>query len=270
MVSRMMVPVDLVTPAPRIPEKSPLDTHLEGHRGAQTIINALHNDGVHWTKLKDDALGTVRKCPDCQKFNIAKHGYNPLTSIYADAPWEHISIDTAGPFPTSLQGNQYIPIIVDVFIRFCVIKALPDKSSLAIALALRSILSLFGRPKIIQSNTGTEYVNEIVKLLQGKEEDWGLYVDNTQKALNNTHTALHSTRLFSLMHARRPNENKDYSNVLDKAHSPETRNQLVTRINEINDTVLPAIRERNKASQAAAQDKFNLSHRILTDIPAGS
>ncbi|KAG1536218.1 hypothetical protein G6F49_013025 [Rhizopus delemar] len=162
LTSRMMMPADLMTPAPEDRQKLLMDTHLEGHRGAQAIVTALHSDGIHWTKLKEDALEIIRSCPDCQKFNIAKHGYNPLTSIYADAPWDHICIDTAGPFPTSVQGNQYILLVVDVFTRYCVLKALPDKSSLTIALALRSILSLFGRPKIIQSDNGTEYVNEIL------------------------------------------------------------------------------------------------------------
>ncbi|KAG0887979.1 hypothetical protein G6F33_012704 [Rhizopus arrhizus] len=64
--------------------------------------------------------------------------------------------------------------------------------------------------------------NILHKRLQGRTEDWDLYVDSTQEALNNTHTALHGTRPFSLMFARRPNENKDYNNVLDKTKSPET------------------------------------------------
>ncbi|KAG1302497.1 hypothetical protein G6F64_010873 [Rhizopus arrhizus] len=72
------------------------------------------------------------------------------------------------------------------------------------------------------------------------------------------------------MFARRPNENKDYNNVLDKTKSPETMKQLETRINEFNDTVLPAIREKIKTSQAASRDKFNQTHRILSDIPTGS
>ncbi|KAG0804014.1 hypothetical protein G6F19_014219 [Rhizopus arrhizus] len=46
--------------------------------------------------------------------------------------------------------------------------------------------------------------------------------------------------------------------------------QLETRINEFNDTVLPAIREKIKTSQAASRDKFNQTHRILSDIPTGS
>ncbi|KAG1443896.1 hypothetical protein G6F55_012513 [Rhizopus delemar] len=79
----MMMPADLMTPAPEDRQKLLMDTHLEGHRGAQAIVTALHSEGIHWTKLKEDTLEIIRSCPDCQKFNIAKHGYNPLTSIYS-------------------------------------------------------------------------------------------------------------------------------------------------------------------------------------------
>ncbi|KAG1412531.1 hypothetical protein G6F58_007964 [Rhizopus delemar] len=307
MTTRMMMPDDLVTPAPEERQELLLKTHLEGHRGSQAMVTTLHSEGIHWTNLKQDALDCVNSCPDCQKFNIAKHGYHPLSSIYADAPWDHICIDTAGPMTTSIQGNNYILVVVDVFTRFCILKAMPDKSSHTIALALRSILSLFGRPKIIQSDNGTEYVNEIIrkftevsgidhrlitayhprsngiaerwvgktkniiyKRLQGKNDDWDLYLDSTQEALNNTPTALHDTRPFSLMFARRPNQFKDYSDVSIPTNYNETRKQFNGHITKFNNTVLPAIREKIKTSQTAAENKFNKSHRIIKEIPSGS
>ncbi|KAG1372076.1 hypothetical protein G6F61_011368 [Rhizopus arrhizus] len=177
---------------------------------------------------------------------------------------------------------------------------MPDKSSHTIALALRSILSLFGRPKIIQSDNGTEYVNEIIRKftevsgidhplmtayhprsngiaerwvgktkniiherLQGKNDDWDLYLDSTQEALNNTPTALHDTRPFSLMLARRPNQFKNYSDVSIPTNYNETRKQF-------NNTVLPAIREKIKTSQTVAENKFNKSRRIIKEISSGS
>ncbi|KAG1304774.1 hypothetical protein G6F62_015675 [Rhizopus arrhizus] len=50
-----------MTPAPEDRQKLLMDTHLEGHRGAQAIVTALHSDGIHWTKLKEDALETIRE-----------------------------------------------------------------------------------------------------------------------------------------------------------------------------------------------------------------
>ncbi|KAG0863342.1 hypothetical protein G6F16_011875 [Rhizopus arrhizus] len=271
------------------------------------MVTTLHSEGIHWANLKQDALDCVNSCPDCQMFNIAKHGYHPLSSIYADAPWDHICIDTAGPMTTSVQGSNYILVVVDVFTRFCVLKAMPDKPSHTIAFALRSILSLFGRPKIIQSDNGTKYVNEIIckstevsgiyhrliaayhprsngiaerwvgktkniiyKRLQGKNDDWDLYLDSTQEALNNTPTALHNTSPFSLMFARRPNQFKDYSDVSIPTNYNETRKQFNGHITKFNNTVLPAIREKIKTSQTAAENKFNKSHRIIKEIPSGS
>jgi hypothetical protein len=163
MTTRMIMPDDLVTPAPEERQELLLKTHPEGYRGSQAIVTTLHSEGIHWTNLKQDALDCVNSCPDSQKFNIAKHGYHPLSLIYADTPWDHICIDTAGPMTTSVQRSNYILVVVDVFTRFCILKAMPDKASHTIALALRSTLSPFGRPKIIQSDNGTEYVDEIIR-----------------------------------------------------------------------------------------------------------
>ncbi|KAG1488265.1 hypothetical protein G6F47_013816 [Rhizopus delemar] len=60
----MMMPADLMTPAPEDRQKLLMDTHLEGHRGAQAIVTALHSDGIHWTKLKEDALEIIRTVAD--------------------------------------------------------------------------------------------------------------------------------------------------------------------------------------------------------------
>ncbi|KAG1137063.1 hypothetical protein G6F37_011326 [Rhizopus arrhizus] len=165
---------------------------------------------------------------------------------------------------------------------------MPDKSSHTIALALRSIISLFGRPKIIQSDNGTKYVNEIIRKFtevsgidhrlmttyhprsNGKNDGWDLYLDSIQEALNNTPTALHDTRPFSLMLARRPNQFKDYSDVSIPTNYNETRKQFNGHITKFNNTVLPAIREKIKTSQTAAENKFNKSHRIIKEIPSGS
>ncbi|KAF7720347.1 hypothetical protein EC973_000552, partial [Apophysomyces ossiformis] len=70
-----------------------LQAHLNGHFGAEAIVNAIHSDGMHWENLKRDALNAVASCPECQRFNIAKHRYHPLCSITANAPGDYWAID---------------------------------------------------------------------------------------------------------------------------------------------------------------------------------
>lgn len=59
---------------------------LCGHCGADAIVQIVHNNGLHWPNLKQRAVETVKSCPECQKFNIAKSGCHPLRTMTADHP----------------------------------------------------------------------------------------------------------------------------------------------------------------------------------------
>ena len=80
-------------------------------------------------------------------------------------PFDHISIDLAGPFETSHVGNSYILLLVDVATRFTILRTVLNKNASSIAQELFNILSLVGFPKIIQSDNGTEFVNTVIQNL---------------------------------------------------------------------------------------------------------
>lgn len=46
--------------------------HLFGHFGANAMVQALHSNGIHWPNINKEAADTVKKCTECQKFNIVK------------------------------------------------------------------------------------------------------------------------------------------------------------------------------------------------------
>lgn len=306
---RMFKPLESITP--RETERKNLleTTHIKhAHCGSKALVDALHNDGLHWNNIKEDALNTVKQCSTCQKFNIAKHGFHPLQSIYAENPMDHICIDTAGPMPaTSHNGNNYMLIVVDVFTRYCVVKPMPDKSALSVTLCLVDIFANYGPPKIIQHDNGTEYVNELVRLflqhsgvedrcvspynpranglaerwiqkvknvvykrLEGNDKDWEFYIPSTMYALNNTATKLHASKPFSLMFARRANEFQNYQHTVDKTTKRDTVTKRDQYLNDYHNIVIPAIRERIQHTQQAEQGKFGQSHNIIKEIPVGA
>ena len=307
-VHRLVKPADMMTP-PDEERRNLLDqTHLLGHFGADAIVNALHADGIHWQRLKEDALETVKRCPECLHFNIAKHGYHPLKSITANLPGDHWAIDLAGPFATSHKGNNYLLVMVDICSRFCLLRAIPDKTSLTIADQLINIFCDFGLPKILQSDNGKEFVNELVKLftekagidhrlvtpyhprangvaekwvhtakeiinkrLNGAKKDWDIYVPSTQLAMNCKYASLHNSRPFALMFARQPNDFQDFREVtIDEDHSIPDAPNTIDRIEQMENIVFPAIREKIQAVQAAERGKFDKNHRIINEFPPGS
>ncbi|KAG9060785.1 hypothetical protein KI688_008866 [Linnemannia hyalina] len=67
-----------------------------------------------WPNLAKDCLEYVQRCQECQRVNIARKGYHPLTAIHAQLPGEHMAVDLTGPFPVESDGNLFLLILVDV------------------------------------------------------------------------------------------------------------------------------------------------------------
>ncbi|CEG80192.1 hypothetical protein RMATCC62417_14561 [Rhizopus microsporus] len=119
---RMFKPLESITPY-ETERKNLLETmHIKHeHCDSKALVDALHNGGLHWNNIKEDALKTAKQRSVCQKFNIATHGFHPLQLIYAENPMDHICIDITDPMSaTSHSGNSYLLIIVDVFTRYCI------------------------------------------------------------------------------------------------------------------------------------------------------
>src|SRR5262249_25592840 len=127
-------------------------------------------------------------------------------------------------------------------------KAIPDKCMETIAALWLDIFTTFGFPKIIQSDNGTEFVNQavaklveaskvdhrlispyhprangvaeravktviatITKLLTGVKNQWDAYVPFVQYCLNQKVAERHRHRPFSVMFGRQANGFADFS-----------------------------------------------------------
>jgi putative transposase len=221
--------------------------HSLGHFGADAIVRAVHELGMHWPKLKENAVELVKQCQQCMQYNITRKGYHPLKSITSNGPGEHWAIDLAGPFPTSHRGNHYLFVMVDIFSKYVILEAIPDKTSVTIARVLVNTFCKFGFPKVLQSDNGTEFINELVQLvcresridhrlvtpyhprangaaermvqtttlvlkkeLNSQLKDWDEYVPMVAYATNAKIAPLHNSAPFSLMFFRRLNGFIDY------------------------------------------------------------
>src|SRR3990167_470739 len=96
------------------------------------------------------------------KIQYPKKGFHPLKSIEAELPMDHIGIDLAGPLPTTEDGYNYVLVVIDVCTKFTFLRALKSKLATEIAQSLFELFCDVGFPKIIQSDNGREFVNEIM------------------------------------------------------------------------------------------------------------
>lgn len=151
--------------APPIEKRHKLlrDAHNFGHFGTESVVQRLHEDGLHWTGIFTEAKKIVSGCVDCARHNIARRGYHPLKSIVAAEPFAHIASDMAGPFSVTANQNIYILIVVDICTRYIIARALPNKQSDTVANVLCQIFGDYGlASQLIVTDNGREYKNSLM------------------------------------------------------------------------------------------------------------
>ncbi|CDH52554.1 hypothetical protein RO3G_11965 [Lichtheimia corymbifera JMRC:FSU:9682] len=155
---------DYIEPPPEARHQLLLESHLLGHFGADAIVNDIHMKGMHWQHIKNDALRLTQSCAKCLQVNTIRRGYNPLRPISCEIAGDHWSIDLAGRLEKTKRGNEYLLIMVDICTRFCLLKPIPDKTATTIVTQLIDAFTTFGIPRIVSSDNGTEFSNELMDL----------------------------------------------------------------------------------------------------------
>ena len=216
----------------------------------------------------------------------------------------HVSIDLLGPMPTTLDGFNYILILVDVCSRFTILRPLVDKSAESVARALFQIFTDFGFPKILQSDNGKEFVNDTIegltktcgimkrltspyhpranglsdrfiqtalsilkKELYGNLKEWKNILPIIQLMMNDKISTIHNSAPFSIMFARKLNPFADYSKIL--AENANNSILLNHRLKFIQKILYPTIESKMLASQASMKKKFD-ENKSIVDFPVGS
>lgn len=279
--------------------------HQRGHLGAADMARLIKSaKKVTWPNIVKDCQHFVSCCIDCQRFNIGKHGFHPPKNLTALLPFDHLVIDLKS-MPMSKNGNTCYLLIVDVATRFLFIRPLPDKNRYTIARCLFRIFCDVGFPKILQSDNGGEFVNEvldalkklsnidsrliapyhhranglversigstsnaILKSLQGMISHWDEYTSSIQYYYNTRVLELHGSSPYSLLFARQPNDWIDYRDVALVEEGDEKRKSRLLFLNSI---VFPEIHEKVKRKLKDRNEYFMKKNRILrTEYPVGS
>ena len=280
--------------------------HLFGHFGREAIYRSLYNKKLWWPKMRMDIQSVIADCDACNRFVVVKAGYDPAQFIHASGPWDHIQVDTSVHLPASPDGYTALMVVIDVFTGYIVLRPLKSNTAEAVARKLWKIFCTLGLPKIIQSDNGSEYVNDtlralvkitgldhrlispynpradgkversigsvmqiIKKLLHGSEKHWPLFVPFAQLSFNRKVTNLTGSSPFSLMFGRAPNEIKDYS------HEPATEISLddwKSHQEKIVSLIYPGIGDRILRSKDKMIQTLNKHrHTLLSEkIPAGA
>lgn len=280
--------------------------HLFGHFGREAIFKSLFNKQIWWPKMREDIQSIISDCDACNRFVVVKAGYNPAQFIHASGPWEHIQLDTSVHLPQSPDGYTALLVIIDVFTGYVILKPVHTTTAEIIARKLWKVFCILGLPKIIQSDNGPEFVNDIMrilikltgidhrlispynpradgkversigsvmsiikKLLHGSERHWPLFVPFAQLSFNRKITSLTGSSPFSLMFGRAPNEPIDYTNEKPNTISLDNWQQHQEKIVSL---IYPSIGKRILDNKDKMIKAINKHRRVLLGekIPVGS
>lgn len=309
LVNNKHATLDYICPPEEERDKILNETHEFGHFGSESIVQRIHADGMHWTSIYKDAVETVKSCSECQKHNISKRGYHPLTNIVAHAPFDHVTLDLAGPLPVTENGNIYLFVLTDICTRYTILRALSNKQSDTVAKTLVQIFGDYGLPKIISSDNGGEFknslqhdimktlgidrryttayhpqangsaesavkiaLNTIRKMCKSNAQDWDHYLPIVQLAMNYKIRNRTNSSPFSLMYARTINKIKDYNSEEEIKQMPShymSEEELMKKINEMEKIVFPAIKERTQRIIEEYSKRYN-KKKMLIEIENGT
>lgn len=132
------------------------------HMGRDNTLDRVRSV-VYFPNMKTEVADYLLGCPKCvQKMKKPQDQLHTMVAQNAAYPFQRISVDFVGPFPTSYTGNTYLLTVKDVFSKWVEAFPIPAQTAEIAANTLhREIFSRFGLPEVIHSDNGRQFVGRI-------------------------------------------------------------------------------------------------------------
>lgn len=109
-------------------------------------------------------------------------------------PFEHLTIDCVGPLPPSKTGSIYILTVMCQTTRYPAAYPLRNITTKSVVKALTQFISIFGIPRVIQSDRGTNFTSrmfaQILKQLRVDHQKSSAHHPESQGVLGRFHQTL--------------------------------------------------------------------------------
>nr|XP_055062771.1 uncharacterized protein LOC129445823 [Misgurnus anguillicaudatus]XP_055062772.1 uncharacterized protein LOC129445823 [Misgurnus anguillicaudatus] len=171
---------------------------VAGHLGVRKTYDRILRQ-FYWPRLKKDISSFIRTCHTCQLTGKPTQLLRPVPLspiVVTSKPFEHLIIDCVGPLPPSKSGNAYLLTVMCQATRYPAAYALRSITTKAVVKALTQFISIFGIPKIIQSDNGTNFTSrmfaEVLRVLKVKHNQSSVYHPQSQGVIERFHQTLKS------------------------------------------------------------------------------
>ncbi|KAL2076463.1 hypothetical protein ACEWY4_027927 [Coilia grayii] len=171
---------------------------VAGHFGVRKTYQRLMQH-FYWPRLKRSVADFVRTCHVCQltgkpNQSIKPAPLHPIPAV--GQPFEHLIVDCVGPLPPSKSGCAYLLTVMCQSTRYPAAYPLRTITTRSVVKALSQFISIFGIPKIVQSDRGSNFTsglfNEVLKQLRVTHQVSSAYHAQSQGALERFHSTLKS------------------------------------------------------------------------------
>jgi transposase InsO family protein len=141
------------------------DHPLAGHMGRRKTYERIKQH-YFWPSMRKDIFQYCQSCQKCQQHSRDRCRRAPLRPIAAQAPWDYISIDVAGPLQRTKNGNTYILAAIDHFSKYVIARPVNNFTALTTAKFLfNNIVCQFGPPLRILTDQGRNFESELINQL---------------------------------------------------------------------------------------------------------
>lgn len=134
-----------------------------GHFGVKkTYLNILKH--FFWPRVKKDVAAYIKICHVCQLTGKPNQSVNPAPLqpiLVLNEPFEHLIVDCVGPLPCSKSGCKYLLTVMCQNTLYPAAYPLRAITTKAVVKALSHFISVFGIPKVIQRDQGSNFSSHV-------------------------------------------------------------------------------------------------------------
>ncbi|KAG1926323.1 thy-1 membrane glycoprotein [Pimephales promelas] len=171
---------------------------VSGHLGVNKTYQHLLQY-FYWPRIKSDVRQYIKTCSTCQLTGKPNQTIKPVP-LYPipvmEQPFQHLLVDCVGPLPPSKSGSVYLLTVMCQSTRYPAAYPLRSITTRSVVKALSQFISIFGIPKVVQSDQGTNFTSnmfqEILRQLGIRHNKSSAYHAESQGALERFHQTLKS------------------------------------------------------------------------------
>ena len=161
--------VEYAVPTLQQREELTIRAHNLGHFGITSTLSRLRDDfRVYWPSMQHMVESVVRSCGTCLQFRLAPAPQPSALSSDIPGLFHCVAMDLVFGLPLTAEGFHGVMVLTEHLSRYPVAFPIKTKSAAEIAPLRLHYIAIFGAPRQILSDQGSEFINSVVSsLLRG-------------------------------------------------------------------------------------------------------